>query len=269
MQRACERYTDIFGEPPRTHGAAGWQMNVHALRLTQRLGFDYCSDGRGTHPHLPVWNARADPLPAVADDAADARRADRPRRHHRRPTSRRICSSARATCRPRRSTRCTPSSRACASRRCSSSSLARLEGAGLDARSSALAVRQPSSRWRCRAATSVPAPSPGAPARCSCSAPNFWATSISATAGHFVDRREPRRRITALANAHGIPWISPRSPPTGRSARCSSSCSRSSARTDGGAAGRPIRGRFALSALDAAGDAREAGLARDPRIEPG
>ena len=57
MRRACERYTDIMREPPRTHGAAGWQMNVHAMRLTQRLGFDYCSDGRGTHPHLPVWNA--------------------------------------------------------------------------------------------------------------------------------------------------------------------------------------------------------------------
>ena len=57
MQRACERYTEIFREPPRTHGAAGWQMNVHALRMTQRLGFDYCSDGRGTHPHLPVFNA--------------------------------------------------------------------------------------------------------------------------------------------------------------------------------------------------------------------
>ena len=57
MQRACERYTEIFREPPRTHGAAGWQMNIHALRLTQRLGFDYCSDGRGTHPHLPIWNA--------------------------------------------------------------------------------------------------------------------------------------------------------------------------------------------------------------------
>jgi peptidoglycan/xylan/chitin deacetylase (PgdA/CDA1 family) len=57
MRRACERYTAILREPPRTHGAAGWQMNVHALRLTQRLGFDYCSDGRGTHPHLPVWNA--------------------------------------------------------------------------------------------------------------------------------------------------------------------------------------------------------------------
>jgi len=57
MQRACDRYTDIFREPPRTHGAAGWQMSVHALRLTQQLGFDYCSDGRGTHAHLPVWNA--------------------------------------------------------------------------------------------------------------------------------------------------------------------------------------------------------------------
>jgi undecaprenyl phosphate-alpha-L-ara4FN deformylase len=57
MARACSRYTEIFGEPPRTHGAAGWQMNVHALRLTQQLGFEYCSDGRGTHPHLPVVDA--------------------------------------------------------------------------------------------------------------------------------------------------------------------------------------------------------------------
>jgi peptidoglycan/xylan/chitin deacetylase (PgdA/CDA1 family) len=57
MTLVCERYSDIFKEPPRTHGAAGWQMNVHALRLTQRLGFDYCSDGRGRYPHLPVWRA--------------------------------------------------------------------------------------------------------------------------------------------------------------------------------------------------------------------
>jgi undecaprenyl phosphate-alpha-L-ara4FN deformylase len=57
MTRACERFADVFKADPKTHGAAGWQMNVHALRLTQRLGFDYCSDGRGTHPFLPVWNA--------------------------------------------------------------------------------------------------------------------------------------------------------------------------------------------------------------------
>src|ERR1700686_4789153 len=57
MQLACERFVDIFKAPPHTHGAAGWQMNPHALRLTQALGFEYCSDGRGTYPHLPVWNA--------------------------------------------------------------------------------------------------------------------------------------------------------------------------------------------------------------------
>jgi len=57
MERACERYTEIFGAAPLTHGAAGWQMNIHALRLTQRMGFEYCSDGRGAYPHLPVWNA--------------------------------------------------------------------------------------------------------------------------------------------------------------------------------------------------------------------
>ena len=57
MQRACDRFAEIFKEPPRVHGAAGWQMNLHALRLTQTLRFDYCSDGRGAYPHLPVWRA--------------------------------------------------------------------------------------------------------------------------------------------------------------------------------------------------------------------
>jgi undecaprenyl phosphate-alpha-L-ara4FN deformylase len=57
MRKACDRYREIFGEAARTHGAAGWQMNVAALRLTQRLDFDYCSDGRGSGGHLPVWNA--------------------------------------------------------------------------------------------------------------------------------------------------------------------------------------------------------------------
>ncbi|MBI3147784.1 MAG: 4-deoxy-4-formamido-L-arabinose-phosphoundecaprenol deformylase [Betaproteobacteria bacterium] len=57
MNRAIERFGAVFGEAPRVHGAAGWQMNVEALRLTQRLGFDYASDCRGTHPFLPTWNA--------------------------------------------------------------------------------------------------------------------------------------------------------------------------------------------------------------------
>lgn len=57
MQRASGRFQEIFGEPAQTHGAAGWQVNAHALRLEQRMGFRYASDTRGTHPFIPMWNA--------------------------------------------------------------------------------------------------------------------------------------------------------------------------------------------------------------------
>jgi peptidoglycan/xylan/chitin deacetylase (PgdA/CDA1 family) len=57
MRLARERFEEIFGEPARAHAAAGWQMNLHAMRLTQRLGFDYCSDSRGNCPFIPVWRA--------------------------------------------------------------------------------------------------------------------------------------------------------------------------------------------------------------------
>lgn len=54
MQRANERFETVFGTRANTHGAAGWQMNAHAYRLTAEMGFDYCSDTRGTHPFAPV-----------------------------------------------------------------------------------------------------------------------------------------------------------------------------------------------------------------------
>ena len=57
MQLACDRFEEIFGERARVHGAAGWQMNLHAYRLTQRFGFDYCSDTRGSCPFIPIHNA--------------------------------------------------------------------------------------------------------------------------------------------------------------------------------------------------------------------
>jgi undecaprenyl phosphate-alpha-L-ara4FN deformylase len=56
MRRAHERYIEIFGSEAPGHGAAGWQMNPHALRLTQRLGYRWASDCRGLHPFVPVWN---------------------------------------------------------------------------------------------------------------------------------------------------------------------------------------------------------------------
>ena len=57
MALARERFREVFAEEPKVHGAAGWQMNVHAWRRTQRYGFDYCSDTRGTHPFMPVHRA--------------------------------------------------------------------------------------------------------------------------------------------------------------------------------------------------------------------
>lgn len=57
MRKTWARFEAIFGEAPRVHGAAGWQMNRHALRLEQRLGLHYASDCRGSEPFIPVWDA--------------------------------------------------------------------------------------------------------------------------------------------------------------------------------------------------------------------
>jgi len=57
MDLACDRFEEIFGEPARVHGAAGWQMSRYAYRLTQRLGFGYCSDTRGSEPFVPIYQA--------------------------------------------------------------------------------------------------------------------------------------------------------------------------------------------------------------------
>lgn len=65
MQRACDRYAEIFDCTAHTHGAAGWQMNAHAFRLTAELGFRYASDTRGTHPFLPVCDGTTVPCPQL------------------------------------------------------------------------------------------------------------------------------------------------------------------------------------------------------------
>jgi peptidoglycan/xylan/chitin deacetylase (PgdA/CDA1 family) len=57
MRSSVRRFTDIFGEAPKAYAAAGWQLNRDSLRQTQRLGFDYASDTRGSHPFIPTWDA--------------------------------------------------------------------------------------------------------------------------------------------------------------------------------------------------------------------
>ena len=65
MQRAVDRFYEVFGIAPKAHAAAGWQLNRHALRLMQHFGFNYTSDTRGTHPFLPTWNAEIIACPQV------------------------------------------------------------------------------------------------------------------------------------------------------------------------------------------------------------
>jgi len=65
MRLSLERFEEIFGEPARAYGAAGWQTNVHALRLTQRLGFHYSSDTRGHCPFVPVIRAEIAACPQL------------------------------------------------------------------------------------------------------------------------------------------------------------------------------------------------------------
>jgi len=59
MAKAAKRYESILGQRPVAHAASGWQMNRHALRLTQRLGLSYSTDTRGTGPFLPVVDGEA------------------------------------------------------------------------------------------------------------------------------------------------------------------------------------------------------------------
>jgi len=65
MQRAITRFVEVFGEAPRVHGAAGWQMNQAALELEEELGFRYASDTRGSHPFVPQLGTRRSHCPQL------------------------------------------------------------------------------------------------------------------------------------------------------------------------------------------------------------
>ena len=50
---ARDEFMAVFGQAPRVHGAAGWQMNPYVPALQHELGFRYASDTRGRGPFLP------------------------------------------------------------------------------------------------------------------------------------------------------------------------------------------------------------------------
>lgn len=52
MQQSYDRFGEIFGHAPKTHGAAGWQMNKTAIQQLDAWGMQYASDGRGAEPYI-------------------------------------------------------------------------------------------------------------------------------------------------------------------------------------------------------------------------
>jgi undecaprenyl phosphate-alpha-L-ara4FN deformylase len=46
LNSAYKRFEKIFGTAPKTHGAAGWQMNQYAFEQLDQFGMQYASDGR-------------------------------------------------------------------------------------------------------------------------------------------------------------------------------------------------------------------------------
>jgi undecaprenyl phosphate-alpha-L-ara4FN deformylase len=51
--KAVGEFEEIFGAPPRTAGAPGWQCNERSLQVYDEAGLDYGSDTRGQSPFLP------------------------------------------------------------------------------------------------------------------------------------------------------------------------------------------------------------------------
>ena len=54
MQRAVDAFQEVFGREADVIGAAGWQINSHALALEEEFGFSYASDVRGESAFYPL-----------------------------------------------------------------------------------------------------------------------------------------------------------------------------------------------------------------------
>ena len=57
FERALDSFARIFGNPPASHAAAGWQLNPHLLALEERCGLSFASDTRGARPFYPSMDA--------------------------------------------------------------------------------------------------------------------------------------------------------------------------------------------------------------------
>jgi undecaprenyl phosphate-alpha-L-ara4FN deformylase len=53
FERGMNAFERVFGFFPKSHAAAGWQINAHALELEREYGLGYASDTRGRTPFWP------------------------------------------------------------------------------------------------------------------------------------------------------------------------------------------------------------------------
>ena len=61
FERGLQAFEGIFGFPPESHAAAGWQINDHALRFERDCGLRYASDTRGGPAFFPLLDGVASP----------------------------------------------------------------------------------------------------------------------------------------------------------------------------------------------------------------
>ena len=54
FEKGLQAFERVFGFPPASHAAAGWQINAHALDLEREYGLTYASDTRGGPAFLPA-----------------------------------------------------------------------------------------------------------------------------------------------------------------------------------------------------------------------
>lgn len=65
FERGLQAFSRVFGGPPQSHAAAGWQINEHALMLEREAGLLYASDTRGGGAFRPLIRGVASPCPQL------------------------------------------------------------------------------------------------------------------------------------------------------------------------------------------------------------
>jgi peptidoglycan/xylan/chitin deacetylase (PgdA/CDA1 family) len=65
FERGIAAFERVFGFPPTSHAAAGWQINLHGLELEREYGFKYASDTRGGSAFFPMLSGGASPCPQI------------------------------------------------------------------------------------------------------------------------------------------------------------------------------------------------------------